>query len=177
MHDIDVTGDQSRRSLIRRAFLVALGVIGAGGVAERGDASVVRSARAYRVSAVDGVRDQQVSVPGAQGWLSLECVPPGWKPLIGDRVCVGPSSLVNGISAEQISHGMTIRAAPRDLQPGCRIGGPNGPMITEATALDPALSSQRSRRDSHPRRLHASVTDRWSPDDQVRVIDLRHREA
>ncbi len=177
MQDIDVTGDQSRRSLIRRVCLVALGAIGLGGAAGRVDASVVRPARAYRVSAVDGVRDQQVSVPSAHGWLPVECVPPGWEPLIGDRVAVGPSSLVNRITAEQISRGMTIRAAPRDLQPGRSIGGPNGPVITEATALDPALSSLRSRRDIRPRRLHASVTDRWSPDDRVRVLSISVREA
>ncbi len=173
MQYISVKADQSRRSFVRRACLVVLGAIGLGGAAQRAHASVGRPARSYRVSAIDGVGDQQVSVLGAHGSLPLECVPSGWEPLIGDRVAVGPSPLLNRISAQQLSRWVTSRAAPQDLQPGRRISGPGGPVITEATTLDPALSSLRSRRDTRSRQLLIAVTDRLSPDDRVRVLAIR----
>ncbi len=164
----------TRRSVIGRSCLAVLGAIGLGGAAQRADASVARSGRRYRVTAIDGIGDdQQVSVPGSHGWLPLECVPPGWQPLIGDSVVVGPSPLLNRTSAEQLWRQVMRRAAPQDLQPGRRIGGPNGPVITEATTLDPALSSPRSRGDISPRQVLVAVTVRRSSDGRERVLAIR----
>jgi hypothetical protein len=164
----------TRRSVIGRACLATLGAIGLGGAAQSANASVRRPGRLYRVTAIAGIGDdQQVSVLGGHGWLPLECVPPGWRPLIGDSVVVGPSPLLNRTSAEQLWLQLTHRAAPQELQPGRRIGGPNGPVITEATTLDPALSSLRSREDIRPRQVLVAVTLRSPSDGRERVLAIR----
>lgn len=164
----------TRRSVMGRACLAVLGAMGLGGAAQRADASAGGSGRRYRVSAIDGiVDDQQVSVLGSHGWLPLECVPPGWQPLIGDRVAVGPSPLLGRTSAQQLQRWVRRRAAPQDLCPGRRLGGPNGPVITEATSIAPAISSWRSQRDTRVRQLMVAVTRRWSSDGQERVLAIR----
>jgi hypothetical protein len=68
---------------------------------------------------------------------------------------------------------LTHRAAPREFQPGRRIGGPNGPVITEATTLDPTLSSLRSREDIRPRQVLIAITLRSPSDGRERVLAIR----
>lgn len=167
---------------MRRISLVALGMVGLGGGAQRASAAVTKSGKAaaaasgrrYRVSAIDHVVDnQEVSVLASAGQLPLECVPAGWQPMVGDSVVVGPSPLLKSTSAEQISTWVMRGAAPQDLHPGQRFGGPSGPVITEATDIPPALRRLRSIRDSRVRQLMAAVTVRRWPDGRERVLAIR----
>src|SRR6266487_627527 len=161
----------NRRSAVGRACLAVLGAIGLTGAAGRADASVRRSRRAYRTSTIDRViNDQQVSVLGGRGSLPLEGVPAGWQPLIGDQVAVGPSPLLKRTSAQQLRHWVMRPAAPQDLHPGRRLGGPSGPMITEVTTIAPTVVSLRGQRDTRVRQLKVAVTVRRSSDGRERVL-------
>lgn len=167
--------DVTRRSVVTRVCLTVLGAMGLGGTAaQRASASVAGPSRLFRVSAIDHIaNDQQVSVLGSRSWLPLECVPAGWQPLIGDSVAVGPSPLLKRTSAQQLRRSVMHGAAAQDLHPGQRLGGPNGPVITEATTITPTVSNWRSQGDTRVRWFLVAVTIRRSSDGRERVIAIR----
>lgn len=164
-----MTGDETRRTLLSRAGLVALGVAVGKGV----NANASPASPEARVAMITGVQGGAVEIEGAPGWLPVEGFPEGWQPLVGDEVAVAPSLAGDHLSAQPLVHWVTTAASPADLLPTSSVGGAGGPEVVAATVLEPDLSDRRQRGDRAPTPLKAAVGARASSGGGERIVAIR----
>ncbi len=103
----------------------------------------------------------------------MEGFPAGWNVAIGDNVAVAPSLATTGLSAQPVSHWVTMSAAPGDLRPDTPVGGTGGPVMVAATMLEPSLSAKRQRGSRTLTPVMAAVADRASSAGADRILAMR----
>lgn len=165
---------RTRRSVLAGSGVLAIGAGLAGTTARASAATRPGTDARYRIAVVDAVHaGGRVSVAGDPSTLRVEGVPPGWQVAVGDKVAVGPSPDMAGVTAQPLNHWVTYSASAEDLVPGHRLGGPAGPMVIGATSISASLSAYRSNGDRAVRRLSVAITDRLVPDSAQRILAIR----
>lgn len=170
----------TRRTVLRGAGLTAFGaagfgtVFGADRLVGRNTGSTPAGNAAGAVVSKVGDGDGMVQVEGkVSGWFAAEGFPDGWQMAVGDKVTVAPSTETTGVAAFPHTHWISFSAAPADLVPGIRLGGPGGPVMVAATILDPGLIAQRKAGRSDVMPLIASVADSAPSAGPERVFAVR----
>jgi hypothetical protein len=130
----------------------------------------------FGIAVVNAVHDGgRVSVAGNPRTLRLEGVPAGWQAAVGDKVAVGPSRDMGGISAQQLISWVSYSGSAAELVPGQRLGGPAGPLMTGATTVPPPLAALRGKGDNTIRPFDLAIADREAQDSKQRIIAVRER--
>ncbi len=110
--------DYKRRSVLAGSGVMALSGVGlAGGALRGGTRSRSSSGAAYRVAAVSAVHGSHVTVEGGTQLLRLERAPAGCRAAVGDQVVVGPSPVLDGVTAELLVHWVNYTASLAEVVP------------------------------------------------------------
>lgn len=169
--------DYKRRSVLAGSGVMALSGVGLAGGALRGGVTKSRasSGAAYRIAAVSAVHGRHVTVEGDTGLLLLESAPAGCRAAVGDQVVVGPSPVLDGVTAELLVHWVNYTASLAEVVPGRRLGGSAGPLVITSISLAPSLVAHRGTSAwTATRHLSVMLTDHVSGSARnVRVLSVR----
>jgi len=155
---------------------MALSGVGlAGGALRGGTRSRSSSGAAYRVAAVSAVHGSHVTVEGGTQLLRLERAPAGCRAAVGDQVVVGPSPVLDGVTAELLVHWVDYTASLAEVVPGRRLGGSAGPVVATSISITPSLAAHRGTSAwTAVRHLSVMLTDHVSGSARnMRVLSVR----